>query len=80
MTSAHADPDLIGNRYLGLHEPTDVLLVERLLATFGAEHDLHTVTQEINRSRTDLAGAPPGALPELLERLVRQRLSARPHD
>ncbi|HEV7203810.1 MAG TPA: hypothetical protein VGN18_04325 [Jatrophihabitans sp.] len=74
MTSTHAHPDLLGNRYLGLREPTDVLLVERLLTTLGAGPDLETVTQVINRSRADLAGAPPGALPELLERLVRQRL------
>lgn len=70
MTSTRLGTD----RYLELLEPTDVLLVERLLTTSGAEHDLRTVTHVINQSRADLAGTPPGAMPELLERLVRARL------
>lgn len=62
------------NHYLPVHEPTDVLLIERLLNTASRTLSLDAVTRTINQARTDLAGAPPGALPELLERLVRQRL------
>lgn len=67
-------PDTDGDRYLPVHEPTDVLLIERLLNTAPQPLSLEVVTRTINRARDDLAGTPPGALPELLERLVRQRL------
>lgn len=59
---------------LPLREPSDVMLLDRLLGTLADDVDLTTVTRLINRSRADLAGSPPGAMPELLERLVRQRL------
>ena len=61
--------------HLPLREPTDVILIERLLRAVATNVDLTTLTRVINRSRVDLAGSPPGAMPELLERLVRQRLS-----
>lgn len=59
---------------LPLREPADVLLIERLLTTAAGDQDLDTIVRVINRGRADLAGSPQGAIPELLERLVRQRL------
>lgn len=46
----------------------------RLLAEFGALVAQTTVTRVVRSCRDDLRGAPPGALPELVERLARQRL------
>ena len=46
----------------------------RLLAEFGALVAQTTVTRIVRSCREDLRGAPPGALPELVERLARQRL------
>lgn len=60
---------------IDLRDPTDLVLVERLLGGVASNVDRTTITQVINRSRADLAGSPPGAIPELLERLVCQRLS-----
>lgn len=60
---------------LQLHEPTDVRLVERLLDTDAVDPDLDVIVGVVNRCRAELAGVPAGAMPELLERLVRQRLS-----
>lgn len=46
----------------------------RLLAEFGALVAPTTVDRVVRGCRDDLRGAPPGALPELVERLARQRL------
>ncbi|MCW0212123.1 MAG: hypothetical protein OJJ54_02100 [Pseudonocardia sp.] len=48
--------------------------VERLAAEFPAL-TRRTVVRVVRRSRADLSGVPDGALPELLERLARQRLT-----
>jgi hypothetical protein len=47
--------------------------VARLAAEFPGRH-VAVVSATVVRCRRDLAGAPPGAIPELLERLARQRL------
>ena len=53
----------------------DRALIERLrLACPGPVSDAH-IGRTVERCRADLAGsAPAGALPELVERLARQRL------
>ncbi|ALE77984.1 three-helix bundle dimerization domain-containing protein [Pseudonocardia alni] len=48
--------------------------VRRLSAEFTGDVERRTVRAVVRRGRTDLAGAPVGALPELLERLARERL------
>lgn len=50
-------------------------LTERLLADFEHRHRLSVITRVIRDCRTQLADVNPSALPELLERLARQRLS-----
>lgn len=47
--------------------------VGRLAAEFPGRH-VAIVSATVARCRRDLDGAPPGAMPELLERLARQRL------
>ena len=47
--------------------------VARLCAEFPAQ-PAAVVSRTVDQCRRDLDGAPPGALPELLERLARQRL------
>jgi hypothetical protein len=47
--------------------------VARLSVEFPARHAA-VVSRTVDQCRRDLDGAPPGALPELLERLARQRL------
>jgi hypothetical protein len=47
--------------------------VARLAREFPSRHAA-IVSATVTRCRRDLDGAPPGALPELLERLARQRL------
>lgn len=47
--------------------------VARLVAEFPERHAA-IVSATVATCRRDLDGAPPGALPELLERLARQRL------
>ena len=55
--------------------PADVVEVtERLMAEFEHQLGLHQITRIVASCRRDLAGAAPGPLPELLERLARQRL------
>lgn len=49
-------------------------VAERLMAEFGGRADLATITRVVLDCRRDLQGAPPGALPELLERHARQHL------
>lgn len=48
--------------------------VERLAAQFPAA-PRRTVVRVVPGSLADLSGVPAGALPELLERLARQRLT-----
>ncbi len=47
--------------------------VARLSVEFPAQ-PAAVVSRTVDQCRRDLDGAPPGALPELLERLARQRL------
>ncbi len=49
-------------------------VVERLFRDFEARHSLTTILDEARRCRQQLRGSPASALPELLDRLVRQRL------
>jgi len=49
-------------------------VTERLMSEFGAHVDVSAVSQIVLHSRHDLAGAPNGAMPDLLERPARQRL------
>ena len=49
-------------------------VTERLLAEFGTERDLATIAAVVLGCRAELAAVSSGALPELLERLARQRL------
>ncbi|MDD7939560.1 hypothetical protein PHK61_14145 [Actinomycetospora lutea] len=47
--------------------------VARLAAEFPGHH-VAVVSATVVRCRRELDGVPPGALPELLERLARERL------
>lgn len=49
-------------------------VTERLMAEFEDRLGLEVISRVVNGSRRDLAGTPAGALPELVERLSRQRL------
>ncbi|WP_040815323.1 hypothetical protein [Nocardia concava] len=51
------------------------LTVERLCLEFGGRQPRPQVESVLRWSLSDLAGTPVGALPELGERLARQRLS-----
>lgn len=54
---------------------SEVDVTERLFAEFEGVHGLSVIVSVVRRCHLDLEGAPPGALPELVERLARQRLS-----
>ncbi len=58
-----------------LRQPADADLIERLLDESSGDHTIEALVRIVNKGRADLAGSPPEAMPELLERLVRQRLS-----
>jgi hypothetical protein len=62
--------DLAGTRGDGGTVPH---AVARLAAEFPGHH-VAVVSATVVRCRRELDGVPPGALPELLERLARQRL------
>lgn len=47
---------------------------ERLVAEFGDRRSVSTICRTVLACRHDLEGAPVPALPELVERLARQRL------
>ena len=49
-------------------------VTERLMAEFEDRLGLDVISGVVNGARRDLAGTPAGALPELVERLSRQRL------
>jgi len=53
---------------------TVVDVVERLMAEFEDRLDLHDIAAVVLGCRDDLDCSPPGALPELIERLAHQRL------
>jgi len=50
-------------------------VTERLFGEFERVHPLPVIAAVVRQCRNDLEGSPPGALPEVLERLARQRLS-----
>lgn len=56
---------------------TDLAVVDSLARDVGPGISRAELATLVRRCRADLAGSPPGAMPELLERLARQRLSAR---
>ncbi len=53
---------------------TVVDVTERLMAEFEDRLSLRQITEVVRACRLDLEGTPRGALPELVERLARQRL------
>ncbi|NMO89473.1 three-helix bundle dimerization domain-containing protein [Actinomycetospora sp. TBRC 11914] len=53
-----------------------VSAIERLTTEFAGRSPA-PIEPVVTACRRDLAGAPPGALPELVERLARQRLLER---
>jgi len=56
------------------HESSYADIVERLFREFEAELDLLRIESVISQCRHELRGSPPGAQPELIERLARERL------
>jgi hypothetical protein len=60
-----------------VHADHDADLVEELFREFETEFSLTAIVQVFNECRRDLAGSPPNAMPELLARLARCRLSSR---
>jgi hypothetical protein len=55
-------------------DPTVAAAAARLTAEFAPEVREAVVVGVVLGSRRDLSGSPAGALPELVERLARQRL------
>ena len=51
--------------------------IERLVFEFAGRVSPQTVAAVVRRSRNDLDSCPPAALPELTERLARQRVHDR---
>ena len=49
-------------------------VASRLRDEFGEQVPIETILAVVRTSRLDLQGSPPAALPELVERLARQRL------
>jgi len=49
-------------------------VTERLMAEFEDRLQLQIISGVVNACRRDLQGTPAGPMPELLERLARQRL------
>lgn len=50
-------------------------VTERLMAEFEDRLPLNVISGVVNACRHDLQGTPTGPLPELLDRLARQRLA-----
>lgn len=69
MTLAAVEPARMTEAWMFEHT------VERLCAEFGDIMLRARVESVLRRSLADLAGSPVGAMPELSERLARQRLS-----
>jgi hypothetical protein len=59
-----------------LFETEDAVMIDRLLAEFGAQSTLAVIASVVRQCRADLCCAPDTALPELVERLARVRLGA----
>lgn len=57
--------------------PTDI--AQRLYSEFGHRFGLEQIVEAVRTAEHDLSGAPPAALPELIERLARQRLTDHLH-
>jgi hypothetical protein len=75
MTSLSMDEAHSDDRSDSLHaEAVFDRAVQRLSAEFGHRYSTRVVEDVIRSCGDDLAGSPPGALPELVERLARQRL------
>lgn len=58
-----------------MNEVSNCDLTERLFAEFESLHPLPEITAVVRQCVADLRGAPRDALPELLERSARQRLT-----
>ncbi|MBC3191194.1 hypothetical protein H7X46_08990 [Pseudonocardia sp. C8] len=50
--------------------------IDRLLAELGPDVSREEVTAAVRKACDDLRGSPAGAMPELVERLARARLTA----
>ncbi|HXV94699.1 MAG TPA: hypothetical protein VD813_15455 [Pseudonocardia sp.] len=55
-------------------DPSVTGAIARLTTEFRNRHRPQVVTRVVLDSRRDLNGSPAGALPELVERLARERL------
>jgi hypothetical protein len=60
--------------HVGEPEPSLADITERLFSRFEARIPLATITDVVRNARSDLAGSPRTALPELVERLAMYRL------
>jgi len=69
------DSDSSGDDAIGRRIDSGADLVERLFREFETKYTLTDIFAAVRVAESDLAGSPAGALPELVERLVRQRLS-----
>jgi len=80
MTALPSDPyrpeddgeDRLNSEY---HAVSYADLVERLFREFEDKVTLTAIADVVRESRLQLQGSPPHALPELTERLARQRLT-----
>jgi len=54
------------------------VISQRLFVEFSPEISLAEIARVLRQCRTDLDAASPASLPELIERLARERLAARP--
>ncbi len=55
-------------------DPAVADVTERLMAEFEDRLDLATISRVVSAARHDLRTVPPGSVPEMVERLARQRL------
>lgn len=59
-------------------EPALAEITKRLCAEFHTRIHHEQISAAVHQADNELAGAPYGALPELVERLARQRLTDLP--
>jgi len=79
MTSrATAHPDSAGDDPGDPDQSWFPTIVESLFRDFEARHPLTKILAVAQQCREDLRGSPPAALPELIERLARERLRQLP--
>lgn len=73
-------PFLVGGEHTAIvSADSSADALERLFATYEDRHTFAVIEDVVQDCRTQLAGqTPPDALPELLERLARQRLDDLP--